>query len=103
MTMTYKLTIPIPEKTIRSLQVGDTVYLSGVIITARDAAHKYMVEKFIESDAIPASERPIYEELRRLLNGGIIYHHTALNVGESYVILNPISFKNNITILIFLD
>jgi len=74
MTMTYKLTIPIPEKTIRSLQVGDTVYLSGVIITARDAAHKYMVEKFIESDAIPASERPIYEELRRLLNGGIIYH-----------------------------
>ncbi|MBN1813329.1 MAG: fumarate hydratase C-terminal domain-containing protein [Anaerolineae bacterium] len=72
--MTYKLTIPIPEETIRTLHIGDTVHLSGVIVTARDAAHKYMVETFVKSDAVPASERPLHEELKRLLNGGVIYH-----------------------------
>lgn len=70
----YHLTIPISEETVRSLHVGDTVYLSGVIVTGRDAAHKYMVETFIRSDRVPESERPLYEELRRLLSGSAIYH-----------------------------
>jgi fumarate hydratase subunit beta len=74
MTMTRELTIPISEETIRSLRVGDPVRLSGVMVTARDAAHKYMVETFIGSNAIPASERPLHEELKRLLAGGVIYH-----------------------------
>lgn len=74
MTMTYKLTIPIPEVTVRTLRVGDPVRLSGVIVTARDTAHKYMVETLIRSDSIPASERSLHEELKRVLNGGVIYH-----------------------------
>jgi fumarate hydratase subunit beta len=72
--ITCKLTIPIPEESIRALHVGDAIRLSGTMITARDAAHKYIVETFIESDAIPASERPLHEELKRLLAGGVIYH-----------------------------
>ncbi len=68
------LTVPISEEAVRSLHVGDTVYLSGVIVTGRDAAHKYMVETFIKSGAIPESERALYEELRRLLAGSAIYH-----------------------------
>jgi fumarate hydratase class I len=72
--MTHKLTIPIPEETIRALHVGDTAHLSGVIITARDAAHKYMVETFIERASVPESEQPLYKELRQLLAGGVIYH-----------------------------
>ena len=76
------LSVPISEEAVRSLRVGDTVYLSGIIVTGRDAAHKYMVETFIhpstdkEQDlaAIPKSERELYSELRRLLKGGAIYH-----------------------------
>lgn len=56
-----KLTTPISEEQIRSLKVGDTVLLSGTIVTARDAAHKLMVE-----------ERPAF--LDDLLKGGVIYH-----------------------------
>jgi fumarate hydratase class I len=72
--MTHKLTIPISEETVRTLHVSDAVQLSGVIVTARDAAHKYMVETFIKSNSIPAGERPLYDELRRLLSDGVIYH-----------------------------
>jgi fumarate hydratase class I len=70
----YDLTIPIAEKDVRALHVGDTVHLSGVIVTGRDAAHKYLVETFIKSGTIPESERPLYEELQRLLKDGVIYH-----------------------------
>jgi fumarate hydratase subunit beta len=44
------------------------------MVTGRDAAHKYMIENFIRTEAVPGSERLLYEELRRLLNGGVIYH-----------------------------
>ena len=71
---TYNLTIPISEQDIRALHVGDTVNLSGVMTTGRDAAHKYMIENFIRTDAVPESEQPLYEELKRILRGGVIYH-----------------------------
>ena len=71
---TYNLTIPISEQEIRALHVGDTVYLSGVMTTGRDAAHKYLIDTFIRADKIPASEKALYDELRQLLNGGVIYH-----------------------------
>lgn len=77
---TYDLTIPIPEEEIRALHIGDTVYLSGVMTTGRDAAHKYLIETFIRplatgvAGAVPESERPVYEELRRILHEGVIYH-----------------------------
>jgi fumarate hydratase subunit beta len=70
----YHLTTPISEDAIRALHVGDAVRLSGVMVTARDAAHRYIVETFVESDSIPESERLLCEELRRLLGGGVIYH-----------------------------
>jgi len=71
---TYELETPIPEESIRTLHVGDTVYLSGLIVTGRDAAHKYMIENFVRAEAVPERERALYEELRRLLAGGVIYH-----------------------------
>jgi fumarate hydratase subunit beta len=71
---TYKLDIPISEEAIRALHVGDAVQLSGVMVTGRDAAHRYMIETFIRADAVPGSEQPLYEELQRLLRGGVIYH-----------------------------
>ncbi|MGD2145924.1 MAG: FumA C-terminus/TtdB family hydratase beta subunit [Anaerolineae bacterium] len=68
------LTIPISEESIRSLHVGDTVHLSGVLVTGRDAAHKYMIENFIRSPVVPESERAVYEALKGLLKGSVIYH-----------------------------
>ncbi len=68
------LTIPISEEEIRSLHVGDTVSVSGIMLTARDAAHKYMIENFIRTDQVPASEQEMYEKLKADLDGGVIYH-----------------------------
>jgi len=68
-----KLTVPISEEEIRALHVGDTVYLNGVIVLGRDAAHKFMIENFIRNPVQPA-EAELYAELKRLLDGGVIYH-----------------------------
>jgi fumarate hydratase subunit beta len=37
---TYHLTLPLNREICRELRAGDAVYLSGVIYSARDAAHK---------------------------------------------------------------
>jgi fumarate hydratase subunit beta len=71
--MATKLAVPISEQQIRALKVGDQVLLSGVIYTGRDAAHKYMLEKFIKNRC-PASEADVYAELKEGLAGGVIYH-----------------------------
>lgn len=68
------LTIPISEEEIRALHVGDTVSLSGIMLTARDAAHKYMIENFIRTDQVPTSEQALYERLKADLDGGAVYH-----------------------------
>ena len=68
-----KLTVPISEEEIRALHVGDTVYLNGIVVLGRDAAHKFMIENFIRNP-VPAEEAELYAELKSLLDGGIIYH-----------------------------
>lgn len=68
-----RITLPASDQEIAALKVGDTVYLSGVLLTARDAGHKYMVEQLIQQ-APPASERAMYDQLSRDLAGGAIYH-----------------------------
>ena len=42
--MQYKLTTPVVQKDLDQLRAGDTVLLSGVVYTARDAAHKRLME-----------------------------------------------------------
>lgn len=69
------LTLPLDDSTIRSLKVGDPVQLSGVMVTGRDAAHKWMVETFITKKRQPqGDDLQVYEALKPLLNGGAIYH-----------------------------
>ena len=73
--MPTKLTIPISESDIRALRVGDSVLLDGVMVTGRDAAHKYMAEQFIKTAGpVPDSEKEVYEALVKILAGGVIYH-----------------------------
>jgi fumarate hydratase subunit beta len=69
----HRLTVPIPDEEIRALHVGDTVYLNGIIVTGRDAAHKFMVEEYIRQP-VAQDQRELYDELKELLRGGIIYH-----------------------------
>ena len=40
-----ELQLPTTESQVRSLRVGDVVYLSGTIVTARDEAHKKIIEE----------------------------------------------------------
>ena len=69
------LQIPIDDEQIRELRVGEPVLLSGVMVTGRDAAHKWMVETFIRNTRQPGEgDLEAYEQLKRLLDGGLIYH-----------------------------
>ena len=67
-----ELQTPITEEQIRKLHTGDLVSLSGIVVTARDAAHKLMIENFIHTDSIGRPE--LYAKLKPLLAGGVIYH-----------------------------
>jgi fumarate hydratase class I len=70
-----KVNIPISDEVIRSLKVGDPVALSGVMITGRDAAHKWMIDTFIKKTRPPqGDDLEVYTALRPLLNEGVIYH-----------------------------
>lgn len=70
-----KVNIPISEDAIRSLHVGDPVSLYGVMITGRDAVHKWLVDTFINKTRQPqGDDLEVYEALRPLLNEGVIYH-----------------------------
>jgi fumarate hydratase class I len=70
-----ELNTPIAEADIRRLVVGDSVSLSGVIVTARDAAHKYMTENFIATGGRPPeAERDLHYRLKDLLEGSVLYH-----------------------------
>jgi len=70
-----QLTTPISDDVIRDLKVGDSVLLSGTMVTGRDAAHKWMIETFVKKTR-PAQgdDMQVYEELKKLLNGSVIYH-----------------------------
>lgn len=53
--------LPVSAEEIRKLKAGDEIAITGVMITARDAAHKYL----IETDG---------EDVRDLLRDSMIYH-----------------------------
>lgn len=51
--MDRKITTPLTDDKIKELRAGDYVYLTGVIYTARDAAHKRMQEALDVQKALP--------------------------------------------------
>jgi fumarate hydratase subunit beta len=69
------LNIPLSDDTVRSLKVGDPVSLNGIMITGRDAAHKWMVDTFIKKTRQPqGDDLEVYEAIKPLLAGSVIYH-----------------------------
>jgi len=50
-----ELRTPISEEDIRKLKVGDVIYVTGTMITARDAAHRRILQYLKEKRALPFS------------------------------------------------
>jgi len=71
--MPKQIKLPVSEAVIRELRAGDEVEITGVMVTARDAAHKYMIE-----------QKP--DSLHKVLNGSMIYHcgPVVAKEGETY-------------------
>ncbi|WP_338667210.1 Fe-S-containing hydro-lyase [Pseudodesulfovibrio methanolicus] len=49
----YKLNTPLTDEDIEQLKAGDVVFLSGTIYSARDAAHKKLVELLDAGKELP--------------------------------------------------
>lgn len=61
--MTKRITLPITDEDIENLHAGDSVLLSGSIITGRDAAHKRLYELLQQGKELPVD-----------IKGEIIYY-----------------------------
>ena len=51
--MTKKITLPITDEDIKDLKAGDSVLLTGTILTGRDAAHKMLYELIEQGKELP--------------------------------------------------
>ena len=51
--MEHRLTTPLNDEAIRRVRAGDTVLLTGTILTARDAAHKRIMRLMDDGKALP--------------------------------------------------
>ncbi len=58
-----KLSLPLSKEDISSLQLGEMVYLSGVIYTARDNTHKKLIDMISKGEELPLN-----------LDGAAIYY-----------------------------
>ncbi|MGL5634332.1 MAG: Fe-S-containing hydro-lyase [Sarcina sp.] len=58
-----KLKLPLDDRDIKELEIGETVLLTGVMYTARDAAHKRLVEALDRGEKLPFE-----------VNGATIYY-----------------------------
>ena len=72
--MQYVLKTPLSKQDLAPLKAGDTVLLSGVVYTARDAAHARMMELL---DKLPQVMVEISDEQVRVLI------HYIVNAGDS--------------------
>ena len=55
--MTKKINLPITDEDIKNLKAGDSVLLTGKIITGRDAAHKRLLELLEQGKSLPVDLR----------------------------------------------
>lgn len=51
--MNKNIKAPLSEEVVRSLEAGDYVYITGIIYTARDAAHKRLYDSILKGEEIP--------------------------------------------------
>jgi fumarate hydratase subunit beta len=53
MMKTLNIKSPLDEETVKKLKAGDQVFITGVIYTARDTAHKRMAEALDKGEKLP--------------------------------------------------
>jgi len=63
MTTPKHITTPLTDEIIKDLHIGDSVLISGVIYTARDSAHKRLLEALERGEDLPVD-----------IKGQIIYY-----------------------------
>lgn len=73
--MDKKIQTPLTKETIRTLHAGDMVYITGIVYSARDAAHKKMTELLDQGKPLPFD-----------LKGNIIYYLGPTPAREGQVI-----------------
>jgi len=70
-----ELTFPLSDAAVRELKVGDPVALHGMMVTGRDAAHKWLIDTFVRKTRPPQGDDALaIEALKPILAGGAIYH-----------------------------
>jgi tartrate/fumarate subfamily iron-sulfur-dependent hydro-lyase beta chain len=71
----HKVNLPIDDADVRKMKVGDSISLSGVMLTGRDTVHKWMIDSFIrKTRQLEHDDQQVYEAITPLLEGGAIYH-----------------------------
>ena len=55
--MAKRITLPLSDGDIRELRAGDSVLLTGTLITGRDAAHKRLYELLEQGEPLPVDVR----------------------------------------------
>ena len=53
MSETRRITTPLADEVVRGLKMGDKVSITGIIYSARDAAHKRLVELIEKGEDLP--------------------------------------------------
>lgn len=61
--MQKKITLPLTDETIAALNAGDSVLITGAMITGRDAAHKRLFELIEKGEELPVD-----------ISGEVIYY-----------------------------
>jgi fumarate hydratase subunit beta len=51
--MEKKITTPLTEEKVKALKAGDSILITGTIYTARDAAHKRLIELLDKGEELP--------------------------------------------------
>ena len=78
----HKLSLPIDNQQVESLQIGDTVYLTGTVYTARDMAH-LEIKRLLEVGA----SLPVELAGRAVFHAGPVVRKT--DAGWELVVIGP--------------
>jgi len=74
-TKVRPLQLPLTAASVKDLRAGDNVALSGLLLTARDEAHKWIFNTFITQKNKPTNDDLIvYSAIQPILHNGAIYH-----------------------------
>ena len=74
----HRISGDITRKIAKSLNAGDQILYSGIVLTARDAAHKRLVE------ALDAGEQPPID-----IDGAVIYYAGPAPAKPGYAMAQP--------------